>query len=210
MVVSKRPFPVLLAATLTSACVPSAVNQIDACGEPANENVAENCLPGHPSTEWDINGYGDPSIQGFGHDISVAQGEMIDFRIRTDSDDYRLDIYRMGYYGGMGARRVDSVDPSTPLPQSQPDCLTGEVTVLDADGVLVPAEAPLFDCGNWTVSASWSVPVDATSGIYFARLVREDPVEGTWWRNDQFTPSRLPASAEGDPLWEDQGLRDDC
>ncbi len=32
----------------------------------------------------------------------------------------------------------------------------------------------LVDCGNWGVSASWSVPTDAVSGIYIARPVRED------------------------------------
>ena len=32
----------------------------------------------------------------------------------------------------------------------------------------------LVDCGNWAVSASWPVPADATSGIYFARAERLD------------------------------------
>src|SRR5262245_32272318 len=31
-----------------------------------------------------------------------------------------------------------------------------------------------MDCGNWAVSASWTVPATATSGIYFARAVRLD------------------------------------
>ena len=33
------------------------------CGAPPNGIVAENCKPGNPSTEWDINGSGDPMIQ---------------------------------------------------------------------------------------------------------------------------------------------------
>ena len=36
----------------------------------------------------------------------------------------------------------------------------------------------LVDCGNWAVSASWTVPTDATSGIYIAKLVREDGTTG--------------------------------
>jgi hypothetical protein len=36
-----------------------------------------------------------------------------------------------------------------------------------------PATA-LVDAGNWTVAASWPVPSSATSGIYFARLTRDD------------------------------------
>src|SRR5438552_4128032 len=71
------------------------------CGAPANNIVAENCKPGNPATEWDINGAGDPSIQGFSNDMSVNHGETISFKIKTDSPAYRIDIYRMGYYGGM-------------------------------------------------------------------------------------------------------------
>ena len=177
----------------------------DRCARPANEIVAENCLGGHPATEWDINGYGDPSIQGFGTDISVARGESIDFKIDTDSDDYRIDIYRMGYYGGMGARKVDSIEPSAALPQIQPECLRGAIPVLAEGGGLDTWPAPLVDCGNWAVSASWRAPEDATSGIHFARLVREDPVEG-WVRNDRFGPSPLPPTGR-DSLWEADGFR---
>ncbi len=53
------------------------------------------------------------------------------------------------------------VEPSASLPQLQPDC--------DFEPT-----AKLLDCGNWAVSAAWTVPVDATSGVYLARPVRED------------------------------------
>ena len=175
------------------------------CARPANEIVAENCLEGHPATEWDINGYGDPSIQGFGTEIAIAQGETVEFKVDTDSRDYRIDIYRMGYYGGMGARRVDSIEPAAALPQVQPECLRGPIPVLAEDGGMDTWPAPLVDCGNWAVSASWRAPEDATSGIYFARLVREDPVEG-WVKNDQFEPTPLPPTGR-DSLWEADGFR---
>ena len=32
------------------------------CLAPANEIVAENCLTGNPSSEWDVSGVGDTSI----------------------------------------------------------------------------------------------------------------------------------------------------
>ncbi len=51
-----------------------------------------------------------------------------------------------------------------PLPQIQPACLTDSAT-------------GLIDCGNWGISASWTVPSTATSGIYFARLARLDTGE---------------------------------
>ncbi|WP_420615008.1 N,N-dimethylformamidase beta subunit family domain-containing protein [Candidatus Palauibacter sp.] len=191
-------------ALLASACAPPQMTMEEACANPANEIVAENCLEGHPPTEWDINGYGDPSIQGFGTDIAINRGETIEFKVDTDSPDYRIDIYRMGYYGGMGARRVDSFEPAVTLPQIQPDCLRGPIPVLAEGGGIEEWPAPLVDCGNWAVSASWQAPADATSGIYFARLVREDPIEG-WVKNDEFEATPLPPTGE-DSLWEAPGF----
>ena len=61
----------------------------------------------------------------------------------------------------MGARFITSVTPSVSLPQNQPACLSD-------------ASTGLVDCGNWAQSASWTVPSDATSGIYIALLKRND------------------------------------
>ena len=57
---------------------------------------------------------------GFATDISVNQGQTVHFKIETDASDYRLDIYRMGYYGGIGARKIATVTPSASLPQTSP------------------------------------------------------------------------------------------
>ncbi len=131
--------------------------------DPPNGNpiVCENQLTGNPPSEWDVSGSGDASIQGFATDISVNRGQTVGFKIDTASSNYRLDIYRMGYYGGLGARKIATVTPSAPLPQSQPSCLT-------------EAASGLVDCGNWGVSASWAVPPTTTSGVYFAKVVRID------------------------------------
>jgi hypothetical protein len=137
------------------------------CDPPmANPIVCENTKPGNPSSQWDINGSGDPSIQGFATDISVNQGETAHFKINTDASAYRIDIYRLGYYAGLGARKVASILPSATLPQNQPSCLSDSGT-------------GLIDCGNWGESASWFVPPNATSGIYFAVPVRLDTGGGS-------------------------------
>jgi hypothetical protein len=138
------------------------------CDPPANEIVCENSKPGSPPSQWDVEGAGDPSIQGFATDISVNRGEAVHFKVDTDADEYHLDLYRMGYYGGDGARKVDTVLPSALLPQKQPPCDT-------------EPSSGLVDCGNWGESASWEVPEDAVSGIYFAKLVRDDkpPSDGS-------------------------------
>ena len=90
----------------------------------ANAIACENLLPGNPQSEWDISGAGDPTIQGFATDISVNRGETVHFKINTTRHAYRLDIYRLGYYGGHGARKVATIRRRSPLPQAQPACLT--------------------------------------------------------------------------------------
>src|SRR6516225_6368438 len=125
----------LLAVAMTAALAGRA--QADQCTTPANAIEAENCLAGNPSSQWDISGAGDASIQGFATDISVNRGATVFFKLTTPAAQSRLDIYRMGYYGGLGARFVTSVAINTP--QNQPTCLTD-------------APTGLMDCGNWTVS----------------------------------------------------------
>ena len=71
------------------------------CASPANAIEAENCKPGNPPSEWDVSGAGDSNIQGFATDISVNRGGTISFKVDTTASAYRLDIYRLGYYGGL-------------------------------------------------------------------------------------------------------------
>jgi hypothetical protein len=136
------------------------------CTSPKNPIEAENCLPGSPSSGWYIAGGGSPNIQGFATDISVNVGQTVFFKVATNASSYRIDIYRLGYYQENNGRLVASIPPSATLPQVQPPCLTDSAT-------------GLTDCGNWGISASWTVPSTAVSGIYFARLMRLDTGEAT-------------------------------
>jgi hypothetical protein len=142
---------------------------------PMNPIVVENQLPGSPASEWDIADtgdgtfkMGDPAIQGFATNISANLGETISFKIKLDTQPipYRIDIYRLGHYGGLGARKVATVNPPpSAFSQNQPACLCDAAT-------------GLIDCGNWTVSASWQIPSNAVSGVYLAKLNRLDVVNG--------------------------------
>src|SRR5882672_9529001 len=134
------------------------------CAAPKNAIEAENCLPGTPASQWYVDGAGSSNIQGFTTDISANTGQTIFFKISTSAVSYRIDIYRLGYYQGNDARFITSISPSALLPQIQPSCLSDSST-------------GLIDCGNWGISASWTVPSTATSGVYFARLVRPDTGE---------------------------------
>ncbi|UWU37676.1 DUF4082 domain-containing protein (plasmid) [Rhizobium sophoriradicis] len=129
-----------------------------------NKIALENLKQGNPISEWGLEGDGKGTIQGFATEISTNIGQTVDFKIATDSTHYRIDIYRMGYYGGLGARKVDSIEQSLTTAQIQPH-------------PIVDMSLGLIDCGNWSVSASWQIPDDAVSGVYFAKLVREDGTE---------------------------------
>ena len=127
-----------------------------------NPIVAENQLPGTPQSVWDVPGAGDPTIQGFTTDISYNVGQTASFKINdTQSAPYKLNIYRMGYYGGDGARLVATIDSSQTQRVVQPNPMTNN-------------SIGLVDAGNWSVTATWNVPTDAVSGIYFADAIRTD------------------------------------
>jgi hypothetical protein len=134
-----------------------------ACDPPVVSVIAcENSLPGVPPSNWQVTGSGDPSIQGFATAISANPGETVSFKIKSTATSFHLDILRMGYYQGNGARIVAAaLRPTAALPQTQPACVTDSTT-------------GLIDCGNWGVTASWSVPSSAVSGVYLAHLVRDD------------------------------------
>lgn len=116
----------------------------------------ENARPGNPPSEWDIENTDEPSIEGFASQLSVRPGDTVRFKVKSETPSFRFDVYRMGFYGGLGARRVDAAGPRPS--QVQPLCG-------------FEAETGRVHCENWADTASWTVPDDAVSGIYFAKLV---------------------------------------
>ena len=153
----------LLALSVVAPAVSPATAATAACTPPvANAIACENSLPGTPASDWQVSGTGDPSIQGFSTAMSVNVGETVSFKILTPAASYRIDILRLGYYQGNGARKIAAgLAPLAVLPQQQPACLTFAAT-------------GLIDCGNWATSASWTVPAGSVSGVYIAHLVRND------------------------------------
>jgi len=127
--------------------------------------VSENSLPGDPQTDWLVGGAGDLALQGFATAMSVNVGETVYFKINAAVSSYHIDILRLGYYQGNGARKVAAGIRPTAV-QSQLPCLLDSST-------------GLIDCGNWSVSASWPVPGNAVSGVYVAHLVRDDTGGGS-------------------------------
>lgn len=123
-----------------------------------NPVVVENALPGNPMSEWTVPDFRETRINGFATSISVNKGTTVSFKIHSQSGtSYTLKIYRLGYYGGDGARLQANL---------------GTIAGTAQPAGLYTAATGLLDCRNWSVSASWSVPSTAVSGIYIAKVVR--------------------------------------
>ena len=127
-----------------------------------NKIVTENQTAGTPKSVWAIHGSianeGDPQIEGFATQISTNAGQTVSFKIDTASSGYTLDIYRLGYYGGNGARLVTTMHHTGSANQPNPIFNDATNTV---------------DAGNWSVTDSWAIPSTAVSGVYFAKLTTD-------------------------------------
>ena len=126
-----------------------------------NAIVLENQKAGTPQSVWQVNpGEDSTTIQGFTTSMSTNVGGEVDFKInnKTGSANYQINIYRLGYYGGDGARLVDTIQHQSTTAIVQPNPITDPAT-------------GLVDAGNWQVTDAWNVPSDAVSGVYVANIV---------------------------------------
>jgi hypothetical protein len=118
-----------------------------------NKIVIENQLQG--TTAWrQPQSDHIPLIQGFTTKFSHIANDTIRFKIDAPAwiNVIRIDIYRMGHYGGLGGRRVANFNAAT-IPQEQ--CYFEEAS-------------RMTDCSNWKVTVEWTIPATALSGVYVA------------------------------------------
>ncbi|SFV16998.1 RICIN domain-containing protein [Pseudoduganella namucuonensis] len=95
-------------------------------------------------------------IEGYASATSVNTGGSITLYVSTSASSYNIDIYRMGYYGGAGARKVGTYSGLTGVTQPQP--------CSNPNGVV--------EC-NWNASQSITAAGPDggwISGIYLAKL----------------------------------------
>lgn len=136
---------------------PPAYQGVDetACANPANPVVAENCLPG--TDDWYAEQIG--AIEGYASTPSVNKGERVGFFINTTAARFDIYIYRSGYYGGLGGRLIQTI-PNIEG-KSQPACYE-------------EYDTGLISCANWTETYGLDIPTEWLSGVYIAKLVRQD------------------------------------
>jgi hypothetical protein len=132
-----------------------------ATAAPQNAIVAENALPG--TTAWQRSLF--DGIELYGSTITAAPGDTVAFHVST-AFRYRLVLYRLGWYGGAGARQVAC------LPSCNADEQGRVQTGADPPSVQ-PARA------NWPVTDMLMTDPHWTSGYYLVEaLVTSGPDAG--------------------------------
>ena len=122
----------------------------------SNPIQRENALAGNAG--WGDGSWEDSAISGYGSESSVGPGETLHLHVSSAAD-YRVEIFRLGWYSGAGARLVSCL----------PGC--GAFRSGQAYGAPPPAPGTGELRLSWPVTDTVLVPVDWVSGYYLARLV---------------------------------------
>jgi hypothetical protein len=100
---------------LTVLAFAALIGTVQASSEPAqvpgpNPIQTENTLPGADSSGWQPPHVSPTRIQGYASEASVLPGEDVHLHVGTSAGDrYRVELYRLGWYNGAGARLIACV-----------------------------------------------------------------------------------------------------
>lgn len=155
------------------AALPAEAQETPAAAKRGSLIVEENKLPG--ATDWqltrvrpDNKGHRTPWIEGYCSRQSVKAGESIDIMVSSDPPQpFKIEVFRMGYYGGRGARLMKTLGPFEG--QTQP--------------VPAPGEKNLHEC-RWEATTQLTIPDDWLSGVYLGRLTTLPPeADRPYWQS---------------------------
>ena len=116
--------------------------------------VAENAKPG--TTAWKITGTQSPTgIMGYSNRVQASADQSVALYVSTAAATFHVDAYRMGYYGGTGARLVWS---------------SAQVAGSTQAACPVTPGINMVEC-KWTQSLSFIVNSTWVQGQYLLKLV---------------------------------------
>jgi len=136
-------------------------NIVTALTPTSNPVVTENQQPG--SSAWQIGAFYGRNvgtdaigqIKGYGSATSVNKGQNITFYVSVNTaQTYTIDVYRIGWYQGLGGRLMQHVGPLNGVTQSS--CPANTTT-------------GMIQC-NWSPGYTLTTQTSWTSGIYLAVL----------------------------------------
>ena len=130
-----------------------------------NAIVHENKKPG--TTNWLLFNYDqviapgrdelwkrEKGVEGFCSHATIKAGETLKVYVSTEpAAPFKIDFYRMGYYGGAGGRLMHSTG-----------AISGKSQPTPQDG-----EKALIEC-KWDVGYELKIPSDWLSGVYLGKL----------------------------------------
>ena len=135
---------------------------------------AENAKPG--TTAWQLTrvmpdggkSYRTSLIEGYCSKQSVKAGEKMDLFVSTKpSAKFKIEIFRMGYYGGAGSRSMASLGPFEGIEQPVPEM----------------AAQRLREC-QWKASTTITIPSDWPSGVYLGKLTTlPESIDKPYWES---------------------------
>jgi hypothetical protein len=118
----------------------------------------ENSRPG--TRGWEIPPGAGTVITGFGSEISVVPGQTVHLHVDgPPGSRYRVLVYRLGWYRGVGGRLVMCV----------PGCRSSHATIAQPRPTTPSSGTGLFR-SPWVVTDRVEIPPDAVSGYYEAKL----------------------------------------
>lgn len=132
----------------------------------ANPIFLENQKTG--TRNWQITNLAENNeIAGYATATSVNLGGSLPIKVSlTTSGTYQIDVYRLGYYGGMGGRFIKGSGSLSGI--TQPECqVTNSAT-------------RLVEC-NWATSYTLAVGSDWTTGLYIAKLTEHTGKQSQVW-----------------------------
>lgn len=120
-----------------------------------NPIQAENQLPG--TSAWAVSGGPSTAIEGYPTQMSLQAGQALQLHVSTDpTAKYQVQIYRLGYYQGLGGRLITCI----------PSCSSSE------QGKEYPDNTKTgYSGADWPVTDTVTVGSNWTTGYYEAKLV---------------------------------------
>ncbi|RMF40379.1 MAG: hypothetical protein D6753_11850 [Planctomycetota bacterium] len=156
------------AASGACAAVPCPAPQVSGNAAIVQENQREG------TTDWQLTRvrinrgtYRTSLIEGYCSHQSIAAGETLQVFVSTDpASTYRLEIFRMGYYGGLGARQVAEFGPLQGIPQPVPEI----------------GPRRIRQC-RWEPALEVRIPSEWLSGVYLGKLTTVPVGDRPYWQS---------------------------
>ena len=148
----------ILALALSACSGSSRSSTSSAMPASANPVQRENSRPG--TSGWEVSAGAGTVITGYASKTSVAPGQSFHLHVAAPAgSQYRVLVYRLGWYRGAGARLIMCV----------PGCRSAHAAIAQPPPT-TPGSVTGLLRAPWRVTDSAEIPSDAVSGYYEAKL----------------------------------------